>query len=195
MITRQTYAVVEAIEIDCVASIKRILSSRIVRQGSDPLVQSRIKSPISIERKLGRKLKQRDANVFVNDFLGIRIILFHIGQLENAVAAVTEWVEFDGRFEIADTADYFQHKASGHYRSFHLDLRFKSEPELQNQVGLELQITTYLRNFQNTITHQLAYHHNIDHPDIGNILDRISYDIGRLDDEVSALFDKSQKAD
>ncbi|KRR05583.1 hypothetical protein [Bradyrhizobium valentinum] len=200
MIDREVYLRLEHIESECVASLKHYLSSRLAQEGVALIVQSRIKSPASVEHKLrnrrlmrGHPAGDKSPSEFVNDFLGIRVVLPHVGQLEKAAELLMEWIAQNKRLGLISAANYFGKPASELYRSYHLDLRFDLDAELCDKVGAEIQVTTYLQNFFNEISHQLSYRQIADRPGVASLLTRVASDLRHLDDDVAALFNHSTK--
>jgi ppGpp synthetase/RelA/SpoT-type nucleotidyltranferase len=134
-------------------------------------ISKRLKSENSISAKMQRR---RDYTV-VNDFIGIRIVVLHVGLVTNAVAIVKAWAEASGLI-LHEQDDRFQTPGLATYRSVHLDFRFLN-PErlgLTPRCGIEIQITTFLQRFHEVFSHALLYKEYADANANGPIVERLT---------------------
>jgi ppGpp synthetase/RelA/SpoT-type nucleotidyltranferase len=189
---------VEDIRDQCVASLRAALRG-LPQEGPSVTVESRIKSAESIRHKLERN-KTRGADHLrprVNDYLGFRVIIPHLGLLEHAVGVVERWVQDSGVFSLLLSSDYFSRPQDSLYRSVHMDLAFKPAEHtvLDQSVGAEIQITTYLQHYHSALSHQVGYLSGKFEPpnkDVAMLLRRIAVDLSRIDEDVGKMFAKSR---
>jgi ppGpp synthetase/RelA/SpoT-type nucleotidyltranferase len=165
-------------------------------EAAGPLVVWRIKSAESVRNKLGRRhLRGRDSQ-FVNDYIGIRVIVGHPGQITPALHIVTAWLQSDDRFRILSLEDYFESPHPGDYRSVHLDLALvpnRVDGPLDRDAGVEIQITTYLQHYYSAVSHKLAYANGrFAPPDDGaaHLLASVAAQLRLVDGLVASLFER-----
>jgi ppGpp synthetase/RelA/SpoT-type nucleotidyltranferase len=135
------------------------LRKHLPREGAEARVEWRIKSRPSIDRKLERRRSQGRSDTFVNDLLGFRIIVSHVGLVEQAVITIKEWIMCSGALDLVEIRNYFESPVSELYRSVHLDTRIVAADctEIATFSGVEFQVTSYLQNFVASISHDLFY--------------------------------------
>jgi ppGpp synthetase/RelA/SpoT-type nucleotidyltranferase len=114
----------------------------------------RIKSEDSIAAKQKRRLDY----VVINDFIGLKIVVLHIGLVGSARNTVRDWGDLRGLI-LNSEENRFRQPGLAHYRGVHLDFNFQ-HPErlgLTEICGIEVQITTYLQHFHSLASHALLY--------------------------------------
>ncbi|WP_454758522.1 hypothetical protein [Caulobacter segnis] len=132
-------------------------------EGPPPLVQWRLKSDRSILEKHHARLRDQVAGpIWINDFVGIRLVLPHRGVLDAGISAACSWARSESLSQL-EISNKMALDPNHLYRSVHLD--FTLPPQLaerfNERLGVEIQITTYLQNFSATISHQMVYRHGI----------------------------------
>ena len=139
---------------------------------------------LKTEKSIAEKAKRRGDSYFINDFVGIRVIVPHVGLLREAVTIVCNWAS-ERDLSSRNIADLFVNEGMGHYRSVHLDFEFGNpESGLGDRCGLEVQITTYLQHFHGLLSHRLLYKRNPD-PRLVNTLALVSERVAELDQLVA----------
>lgn len=118
----------------------------------------RIKSIDSLQAKIKRSSEGPSGLGYVNDFLGIRVLVAHVGVLHSCEALITLWAAQMGLAEIC-REDHFKNPAQAGYRAIHFDYRLPDSPQWQFPVslGLELQLTTWLQNLHGILSHRMYY--------------------------------------
>jgi ppGpp synthetase/RelA/SpoT-type nucleotidyltranferase len=156
-------------------------------------IEFRIKTEESILRKLkrGNMHVTSRGKVFINDFVGIRVVVFHIGLVERTAAAIQSWAAERG-LNLMEISDRFSSPGIGGYRSVHLDYQFDS-PELfglEDKHGIEIQVTTYLQQFHSQLSHDALYKHDVmeEFAQRTDVLRLISDQLGYIDRSVAGLF-------
>jgi ppGpp synthetase/RelA/SpoT-type nucleotidyltranferase len=153
----------------------------------------RIKSDESIHNKIkkGNRHFTPKGEPLINDFIGFRIVVLHIGLLERAMTAARKWAALR-ELRLIDMSNRFSHPGMGGYRSLHLDFEFQF-PQVFGLLGvhgIELQITTYLQQFHNQLSHDALY--KIDRTDEyaerAHALKIISGQLESIDQTVAELF-------
>ena len=157
-------------------------------QGPGTALLWRLKSSKSIDRKIARQSLADE----INDFIGFRLIVAHVGHLDAAIAAARGWAKERGLLE-RRYENYPAQSKPDLYRSVHIDLAFPAKNVVvgQHALGVEIQITTYLQNFHSTISHQLAYHSDQAAratPGLGSALRTISEKLWEVDTETANMF-------
>jgi ppGpp synthetase/RelA/SpoT-type nucleotidyltranferase len=113
---------------------------------------------IKSEAAICRKLERREQSSMVNDFIGIRVLVLHIGALSLAELIFDQWEKEVG-LQLSNRDDYFSENNPNGYRAIHRDYVFQS-PErlgLPDTAGVEVQLTTWLQHMHSTLSHSLYY--------------------------------------
>jgi ppGpp synthetase/RelA/SpoT-type nucleotidyltranferase len=121
-------------------------------------VAGRVKSLESLETKIKQSHEGAPTQNFVNDFLGIRVLVAHVGSLHSCEALITTWAAHMGLAGIC-REDHFESPAPAGYRAIHIDYRLPDSPQWQfpESLGLELQLTTWLQNLHGILSHRMYY--------------------------------------
>ncbi len=130
-----------------------------IRYSHNPIhsIESRLKSPQSIIKKLQRKglpptLEAAEANL--NDIAGVRIICNYLEDIYR----IADLLQHQRDVEFVQRRDYIEAPKESGYRSLHLVIRIpvflSSHTEL---VPVEIQIRTIAMDFWASLEHQLRY--------------------------------------
>jgi ppGpp synthetase/RelA/SpoT-type nucleotidyltranferase len=197
-------AEVEAVAAESTRSLEAILRAQLPpNEGTDLTVQWRLKSQESIDAKLVLRQLERSRSAeteFINDFLGIRIIVAHVGLLERATEALQIWATRSQLFGVKNAINYFETPSDERYKSIHVDFEFAPSryPTIHSTMGTEVQITTYLQNYLSTINHQLLYRRTkVDARDreVANILKKVGSDLNDIDRDIAGMFQRLRSPD
>lgn len=193
ILTAETQARLQRLAKHSQASLLDTLWDDLPRQGPETRIEWRIKSAESIAAKIERRRDAGRKTGYVNDLLGFRIIVSHVGLVETAARCVHRWIDRGGTFRIVDSQDYFRHPVSDIYRSYHFDtvLSDRRYSNISELAGVEFQITTYLQNFMALISHDLVYADHKPNPETMAaymLLKRAVRDIGQVDDNVAEAY-------
>jgi ppGpp synthetase/RelA/SpoT-type nucleotidyltranferase len=197
-------AEVEAVAAESTRSLEAILRAQLPpNEGTDLTVQWRLKSQESIDAKLVLRQLERSRSAeteFINDFLGIRIIVAHVGLLERATEALQIWATRSQLFGVKNAINYFETPSDERYKSIHVDFEFAPSryPTIHSTMGTEVQITTYLQNYLSTINHQLLYRRTkVDARDreVANILKKVGSDLNDIDRDIAGMYQRLRSPD
>src|SRR5271167_2845772 len=81
-------------------------------------IQWRVKSEASIARKLAAFNNHRTSTgaLAINDFIGLRVVILHLGLLQRGVQMVSEWANFRD-LRLLEVSNAFVKPTLGNYRS------------------------------------------------------------------------------
>jgi len=128
-------------------------------------IQSRVKTPESILRKLERKgldisLKSAKENLF--DIAGIRVVCAYVDD----IYTIANMLKSQDDITVMRVTDYIKNPKQNGYRSLHIVLKipvfFSNHTEL---LPVEVQIRTIAMDFWASLEHQLHYKASDDIPD------------------------------
>jgi ppGpp synthetase/RelA/SpoT-type nucleotidyltranferase len=112
-------------------------------------VERRVKSAAAVAAK-----RKRVPHGRINDFVGLRVIVDHAGDLAKAHgAAVLAGTELGLRVEKVE--DRFEKPGHGGYRAVHIDFEFNAPPHAE--IGVEVQITTAAIAAVSRVSHEVLY--------------------------------------
>lgn len=163
-------------------------------QGVDNQVVWRIKSNPSILRKVANRRALGVPEIFINDLIGLRVIVSHAGMIKNTTECVNNWILREPNYCLMGIHDYFNHTRSPYYRSVHFDLLLALPDHGQpDKVGMEIQVTTYMQNYLAAISHDLLYKAPRSKPEMDQgLLDEIQRHIEQVDAIVASAFSKRE---
>jgi ppGpp synthetase/RelA/SpoT-type nucleotidyltranferase len=169
---------------DFANSLRTSIEGQLRRGGVDGTVISRVKSPDAIARKRTR----RSAD-FINDAIGLRVVVAHRGLLDRAKTAIDEVARDCGLRQI-EAEDRREHPGAGGYRAIHLDFEVvdPSARGLSPDVGVEVQVTTAIFDAHARVCHTALYAAAFrNRVDIEQRLERLGEAAARLDDGLAAI--------
>ena len=135
-----------------------------VRYKRNPIagIESRVKSPMSIYRKLkknGLEVSVRTITKNLNDVAGIRIICNFIDDIYDIVKLLMRQDDL----RIVSIKDYIRNPKPNGYRSYHMIVEIPVFFAKGKQImRVEVQIRTIALNFWASLEHQLRYKKNIE---------------------------------
>ena len=135
-----------------------------VRYRRNPIssIESRIKSPMSIYRKLhrdGLTVSVKNISRNLNDVAGIRIICNFIDDIYDIVRMVAKLDDL----RVIETKDYIRTPKDNGYRSYHMIVEVPVFFSRSKQImKVEIQIRTIAMNFWASLEHQIRYKKNIE---------------------------------
>ena len=135
-----------------------------VRYRRNPIysIESRIKSPMSIYRKLHRDVltvSVKNISRNLNDVAGIRIICNFIDDIYDIVRMVAKQDDL----RVIETKDYIRTPKDNGYRSYHMIVEVPVFFSRSKQImKVEIQIRTIAMNFWASLEHQIRYKKNIE---------------------------------
>jgi ppGpp synthetase/RelA/SpoT-type nucleotidyltranferase len=138
------------------------------------------------------KQKRRPEDAVLNDFIGFRAVVLHIGLVAEAVNVVRGWANKRGLL-LVEEEDHFARPGLGRYRAVHMDFRLLT-PEtvgLTSACGVEVQITTYLQNVHSLISHAVLYKQGAvakRSPPIEPMIAELSEKLERIDAMIAAFW-------
>ncbi len=145
-------------------------------------IQSRIKKPISIAKKLKRMGKPMTLNTIVenlNDVAGVRVICSFIDDIYKIADMITKQDDII----IVEIRDYIKSPKPNGYRSYHMIVEvpvFFSD--CKQLMRVEIQIRTVAMNFWACLEHRLKYKNNVtDAEEIANELKECAHVISNTD--------------
>lgn len=149
----------------------------------------RIKAPESIVRK---RVLQRAAGAesrVLNDVIGLRLIVAHKGLLKNVVNILPGWAaEWD--LTQAKWDDRTTQPDPSGYRALHVNFRLlpNNEWELPTNMGVEVQVSSWLMHLHATLAREMAY--PVQHADAANLetLRSVAARLNLLDEELKNIF-------
>lgn len=173
-------------EIGSALSLNDVLS-----EGLRADVLYRVKSEISSKEKLQRRQIPGQVGK-LNDFLGLRVLLTHWDQLDEALSFIRKWASERGLSELK-FGDWSKDRHLRPYRSVHIDFDL---PEVvatgaNVMLGMEIQITTHISRLIADISHDLVYKHGklpYRDEEQQRLLSLISSQSAALEDTIAQLF-------
>jgi len=116
-------------------------------------VQSRVKRADAVAAKRARR-----PGLPINDYLGLRIIVDHVGLLERGARTVRAWGPALG-LKLLQEENRFDRPGAGGYRALHFDfeIRDPATAGVEPDDGIEVQITTALLAVLARLSHDLVY--------------------------------------
>lgn len=171
-------------------ALRSEIRERLPHQGIENQVACRIKSEASIQSKIQRRKELGRPDDFINDLLGIRVIVSHSGLIEDAVDCVKSWLTNDPRYHLIGMHNFFKFPRSPYYRAIHFDalIALTSFGE-SHKIGMEIQVTTYMHNYLAAISHDMDYKGLKSNPQNDKIfLSEILRNIENIDTYVSKVF-------
>ena len=135
-----------------------------VRYKRNPIagIESRVKSPMSIYRKLkknGLEVSVRTITKNLNDVAGIRVICNFIDDIYDIVKLLMRQDDL----RIVSIKDYIRNPKPNGYRSYHMIVEIPVFFAKGKQImRVEVQIRTIAMNFWASLEHQLRYKKNIE---------------------------------
>lgn len=148
-------------------------------------VSWRVKSDDAIANKISKK----DNSCFVNDFIGIRILLPTYSSIQKIESALIPW---ERKLGLQQTCrqDYFSEQGKNGYRAIHYDyvLHDPNKFNLHHSLGLELQLTTWIQHVFNNFSHITYYKNHPNNIPINSLeLENLAEHISKLE----AILDKA----
>ena len=138
-----------------------------VRYKRNPIssIESRVKSPMSIYRKLQKhNLPVNVKNIVrnLNDVAGIRVICNFIDDIYDLVKMVARQDDL----RVVSIKDYIRHPKENGYRSYHMIVEVPVFFSRAKQImRVEIQIRTIAMNFWASLEHQIRYKKDIENMD------------------------------
>lgn len=135
-----------------------------VRYKRNPIssIESRVKSPMSIYRKLrkdGLSVSVKNITRNLNDVAGIRVICNFIDDIYDIVKMVAKQDDL----RVIGTKDYIRTPKENGYRSYHMIVEVPVFFVRCKQImRVEIQIRTIAMNFWASLEHQIRYKKNIE---------------------------------
>ncbi len=135
-----------------------------VRYKRNPIssIESRVKSPMSIYRKLrkdGLPVSIKTITRNLNDVAGIRVICNFIDDIYDIVRMVAKQDDL----RVIGTKDYIRNPKENGYRSYHMIVEVPVFFSRSKQImRVEIQIRTIAMNFWASLEHQIRYKKNIE---------------------------------
>lgn len=123
-------------------------------------VNSRVKSPESLYRKLQRKNLEPSITSIqesIKDIAGIRIICSFVSDIYR----ISEMIQAQSDIEVVEVKDYIQHPKPNGYQSLHIIMKipvFMSDRI--EHVYVEMQIRTIAMDFWASLEHKIYYKYN-----------------------------------
>lgn len=125
-------------------------------------IESRVKSPMSIYRKLkkdGLPVNVKTIMRNLNDVAGIRVICNFIDDIYDIVRMVAKQDDL----RVVSIKDYIRHPKDNGYRSYHMIVEVPVFFSRKKQImRVEIQIRTIAMNFWASLEHQIRYKKNIE---------------------------------
>ncbi len=125
-------------------------------------IESRVKSPMSIYRKLkkdGLPVSVKTIVRNLNDVAGIRVICNFIDDIYDIVRMVAKQDDL----RVVSIKDYIRHPKANGYRSYHMIVEVPVFFSRKKQImRVEIQIRTIAMNFWASLEHQIRYKKNIE---------------------------------
>lgn len=125
-------------------------------------IESRVKSPMSIYRKLkkdGLPVSVKTITRNLNDVAGIRVICNFIDDIYDMVRMVAKQDDL----RVVRIKDYIRHPKPNGYRSYHMIVEVPVFFSQKKQImRVEIQIRTIAMNFWASLEHQIRYKKNIE---------------------------------
>lgn len=125
-------------------------------------IESRVKSPMSIYRKLKKDGLPVDVKTIMrnlNDVAGIRVICNFIDDIYDIVRMVAKQDDL----RVVSIKDYIRHPKDNGYRSYHMIVEVPVFFSRKKQImRVEIQIRTIAMNFWASLEHQIRYKKNIE---------------------------------
>jgi ppGpp synthetase/RelA/SpoT-type nucleotidyltranferase len=131
----------------------------------------------------------RNEKPFVNDYIGIRVRISHVGHIPDALGEIRRWA---GEFCLVEqeVEDKYQRTGVGGYRAVHVDyLPLDPNPWLlPKEASVEVQIASWLQSIHGALSHSLIYK-AAEYPSADRILrlETISDRIFEVDRLIAAL--------
>lgn len=172
-----------------------------VRYSRNPIhhMQSRIKSPESIAKKLQRKgleLTAQNATEQLRDIAGIRVICAY----QDDVYTIAHLLTSQDDIRTLCTRDYIKNPKPNGYRSLHLIVEIPVFLSTGKQhLPVEVQIRTIAMDFWASLEHRIRYKVEFDVPDdlnrelldAANRIAEVDADMQRIHDRMVSLAEKS----
>jgi ppGpp synthetase/RelA/SpoT-type nucleotidyltranferase len=116
-------------------------------------VQARVKTADAVAAKRARR-----PGLPMNDYLGLRVTVDHVGLLERAAETVRAWAPALG-LKLRKEENRFDRPGAGGYRALHFDfeIRDPAATGVEPDDGVEVQITTALLAVIARLSHDLVY--------------------------------------
>jgi ppGpp synthetase/RelA/SpoT-type nucleotidyltranferase len=167
---------------------ERFDGGRVVGMPGECVVVARVKSLEAIAEKMRRReISEADAISQIGDFIGLRVLVLHVGYLASTLKAVETWAA-DILLKGISTEDRFTNPSLGGYRAVHLGfaLPARNRWKLPEGARVEVQVTTWLQHFHGIISHTMFYKPK-DQPsaDVSSYLQQLSERLGEIDDNLA----------
>jgi ppGpp synthetase/RelA/SpoT-type nucleotidyltranferase len=178
---------------DAAAALKqRMRESGLVEADRECMIAWRIKSEDGIRAKEASAVR-RGKKPFVNDYIGLRVVAAHFGQIPQTLDEIRRWAD-EFRLEEQEVDDKYQRPGVGGYRAIHLDyLPIDPNPWLlPKDASVEVQLTSWLQSVHGALSHRLVYK-AVQSPsaDVIRGLEAISNSIVETDQAISNLWDSA----
>ena len=164
-----------------------------IRNARNPIhhMESRLKSPQSIIRKLrkkGKEISLASARENVCDIAGIRVICYYV----HDIYSIAELLLGRDDIHLLHKADYIENSKASGYRSVHLDISVPVQcMERTEYVPVELQIRTIAMDFWASLEHQLRYKDPERVPvDLKAQLKDCAEEISKIDYKMQEIYDQ-----
>ncbi len=149
-------------------------------------ISFRVKSVNAINEKIMKN--SQSSSHFMNDFMGIRLLVYNLGEIEKINNVLASWSDNLG-LVLINCDNKFDNPDSNGYRGIHFDYRFRrpEDSQLPSEAGIELQITTWLQHLHSVISYDLYYKKSNVNNELVNILRHLSSDLHELDKEIAEI--------
>lgn len=166
-----------------------------VRYMRNPIhhVESRLKSPQSILKKLDRRnfeISLDSAKKNLNDIAGIRVVCCYIDD----VYRVADMLLRQADLKLVELTDYIKQPNFNGYRSLHLDIEVPIYlAERTEYVTIEVQLRTVAMDFWASLEHDLRYKSDKDIPhEIIEEMQHCADEIARIDQKMQTIYHRIQ---
>ncbi|MGI5893877.1 MAG: GTP pyrophosphokinase [Candidatus Merdivicinus sp.] len=127
------------------------------RRSSIESIQSRIKKPVSILKKMnarGKEVNLDNIRSELNDVAGIRVICPFIDD----IYMVAEKLAVQDDIQVVEVKDYIQNPKPNGYRSYHMIVQVPVFfMDAKEQMRVEVQLRTVAMDFWASLEHQIRY--------------------------------------
>ncbi len=163
-----------------------------VRYRRNPIasIESRIKTPVSISRKLehlGKEESLENITRYLYDVAGVRVICNFIDD----IYFVSKMLARQDDISVIMVKDYIRNPKEGGYRSYHMIVEIPVFFSMRKQtMRVEIQFRTIAMDFWASLEHQIRYKKDIEHIEE---FDQISRDLYEAAQTIAATDEKMQQ--
>jgi ppGpp synthetase/RelA/SpoT-type nucleotidyltranferase len=122
-------------------------------------VTFRVKTAEAMRRKLESGWSGYPGGAPINDFIGVRIILFNLQMLGTWHNLLEAWADTAGLVLVRRHDSFDKPRAAG-YRALHLDYTIGASGRgfgLPPEVPIQIQVETWLQRYHSMLSHALVY--------------------------------------